>query len=342
MFAVFINLPLEALSLVVLLFFFKLKKSVQKPLQSLLHFDWIGATGVLGGAISFLLGLESGASAQHSWKSAYTLGLMISGLFILGLTFLWEWKGARQPLIPIKVLVGRSNLAALGTAFGHSMVFISYDFYLPLYFQMVLHAAPIISGVYLLALIVPLSIMSYATGLYIRKTNKYCWAARFGSVLMTVGTGLFISFGSTTNYPKIILYQLVAGIGGGALFLSPMMALQAHLPAENIAAGLSAFTFLRNLGTAISIVVGGVILQRGLGTNTLTAGHGGGNPTGISDEKYTSSLRILWIFYTSICGVMLLASLLIVQKGTTTQHAGEGDIEQTNSETSDTVISEKA
>lgn len=326
-----------------LTFFFKLKKSARKPLQSLLGFDWVGGIGVLGGTISFLLGLESGASAQHSWKSAYTLGLLISGLSILALSFIWEWKWAKQPLIPIKLLVGRSNLAALGTAFSHSVVFISYDFYLPLYFQVVLHASPIISGLYLLALIVPLSIMSYATGLYIRKTDKYCWAARFGSILMTVGTGLFISFGSTTNYPKIILYQLVAGIGGGALFLSPMMALQAHLPAENIAAGLSGFTFLRNLGTAVSIVVGGVILQKGLGTNTLTAGHGGVSPTGISKEKYTSSLRILWIFYTVICGVMLLASFLVIQKQADfQQHEGLDDAEQVGSETCGDVKSEKA
>lgn len=308
-----------------LLLFFNLKKSAQSSLQSLLNFDWAGGIGILGGTITFLLGLESGASAQHSWKSAYTLCLLISSLLILSLSLLWEWKWASQPLIPIRVLVGRSNLAALSAAFGHSVVFISYDFYLPLYFQMVLHATPIISGVYLLALIVPLSMMSFATGLYIRKTNKYSWAARFGSCLMTLGTGLFISLGSTTNYPKIILYQLVAGIGGGILFLSPMMALQAHLPSESLAAGLSGFTYLRNLGTAISIVVGGVILQKGLRTNTLSAGHASASATSVSPEKYTSSLRILWIFYTAICVSMLLASLLIVQKAPPPTEKGEGD-----------------
>lgn len=325
-----------------LLIFFNLKKSAQKPLQSLLHFDWIGGAGILGGTIAFLLGLESGASVQHSWKSAYTLGLLIAGLVILGLSFFWEWKWAKQPLIPVKLLIGRSNLAALSAAFGHSMVFIAYDFYLPLYFQIVLHASPIMSGVYLLALIVPLSMVSYGTGLYIKKTNKYSWAARFGSALMTLGTGLYISLGSTTNYPKIILYQLVAGIGGGMLFLSPMMAIQAHLPPEKIASGLSGFSFLRNLGTAISIVVGGVILQKRLGTNTLTAGHGSGNATSITPEKYTSSLQILWIFYTGICGIMLVASLLIVQKErSAAQKPGEDDGEQPESQSSQIVSGEK-
>ncbi|KEF52418.1 uncharacterized protein A1O9_11659 [Exophiala aquamarina CBS 119918] len=339
---VYINLPLEGISLVVLTFFFKLKKSVRKPLQSLMGFDWLGGIGVLGGTISFLLGLESGASVQHSWKSAYTLGLVISGLVILVLSFLWEWKCAKQPLIPIKVLVGRSNLAALGTALGHSIVFISYDFYLPLYFQTVLHTSPIISGLYLLALILPLSIMSFVAGLYIRKTNKYCRASLLGSILMTLGTGLFISFGSTTNFPKIFLYQIIAGIGGGVLFLSPMMALQAHLSPENIAAALSGFTFLRNLGTASSIVVGGVILQKGLGTNTLTTGHGGVIPTGITKEKYTSALRILLIFYTSICGVMLLASLLIAQKEADAQHVGQDNLEQVDMEIFTGTKGEKA
>ncbi|KAK5048634.1 hypothetical protein LTR84_005725 [Exophiala bonariae] len=338
----YINLPLEGISLVVLLVFFNLKKSAEKPLQSLLHFDWVGGAGILGGTIAFLLGLESGASVQYSWKSAYTLGLLIGGLVILGLSFLWESGWAKQPLIPVKLLIGRSNLAALSAAFGHSMVFIAYDFYLPLYFQVVLHATPIMSGVYLLALIVPLSMMSYATGLYIRKTNKYTWTARLGSALMTLGTGLYISLGPSANFPKIILYQLVAGIGGGMLFLSPMMAIQAHLPPESMASGLSGFSFLRNLGTAISIVIGGVILQKGLGTNMLTAGHGNDAATSITPEKYTSSLQVMWIFYTAICGVMLLASLLIVQKARpAAKEPGDDDEKQTQSQSSEAVSGEK-
>lgn len=87
-------------------------------------------------------------------------------------------------------------------------------------------------------------------------------------------------------------------------------------------------------------MVGGVILQKGLGTNTLSAGHTSPSATSVSPEKYTSSLRILWIFYTAVCVVMLLASLLIIQKAPpTTQKEGGDDVESTPPDVSQVISS---
>lgn len=142
---------------------------------------------------------------------------------------------------------------------------------------------------------------------------------------MTTGTGLFTSFDSHTVWWKIIVFQIVAGVGAGPLFQSPLIALQSHLNTADVAAGTSAFTFLRSIATSVSVVVGGVVLQHGLGSSSLTnlgsdVKSSSSNPHHWSqgekaDSVYTSALGKMWIFYTSVCGAAIIFSLFIRKKG---------------------------
>ena len=273
--------------------------------------DYVGCISIAGGAILFLLGLESGASHQHSWTSAYTLGMLISGIGLLAGFMIWEWKGAKNPLIPIQVFASRTSRAALTVACCHSFVFIGFDFYLALYFQAVLGRTPIISGVLLFALILPLSFATFLTGMIMRKTGKVRPFIWFGVFFMTLGTGLFIDLGPKMVLWKLIVFQIIAGIGVGPLFQAPMIALQSVVKQRDVAAANSAFTFLRSLVTSLSPVIGGVVLQRGLGSSSLTGnGHvsaGGGQ----NSVKYASALSNMWIFYTAFCAIMLVATVWI-------------------------------
>lgn len=269
----------------------------------------------MSGTICFLCGLEGGASDSHGWVSVYTICLLVFGIVLIGCFVICEMYFASFPLVPMRVFVGRVNIAALISATFHSFCFISYDYFLPLYFQVILGASPIMSGVYLLALVIPLSCFSAATGAFIKRTGDYHHAAWFGSIFMTIGTGLFIDFGSTYILWKIIVYQVIAGVGAGPLFLSPMLALQTHLRKEDVAAGSSAFTFLRSIATSISIVVGGVIIQKGIERSSLTnIGSGQGSDIVQQKERYTQALSHLWIFYTAISGLVVLSALLLTER----------------------------
>lgn len=124
---------------------------------------------------------------------------------------------------------------------------------------------------------------------------------------MTLGTGLLIDLAVTTNWVKIILYQAIAGVGAGPLFQAPMIAMQSHLPHKDIAAASSASMFLRNLSSSVSIIVGSVILQKNLG-GSLTEG---GARSEVSSTDYASAMKLMWIFYTAMAGIMTLAAVLI-------------------------------
>lgn len=312
---VFINLPFDAASLGLLWFILRIETPKTGLIEGLKTFDWIGSFAVVGGTICFLCGLEGGASGSYGWKSAYTISLLVAGAVLICLFVIYEIYLAPSPLVPMRVFIGRVNVAAISAATSHSFVFIAYDYFLPLYFQVILRASPVMSGVYLLALVTPLSLCSAATGVVIKKTGNYHYAAWFGSVIMAIGTGLFINFNSSYTLWKIIIYQLIAGIGAGPLFLSPMLALQNHLRKEDIAAGTSAFTFLRSISTSVSIVVGGVVLQKGIKSSTLTdISSVRGGDVAEKRENYAQALSTLWIFYTAITGVVVLSSLMITKR----------------------------
>ncbi|KAH8880418.1 MFS general substrate transporter [Thozetella sp. PMI_491] len=314
----YINLPFGAASLVMVFFAFKQPRTPVAFLEGLRALDWGGTVLVTGGAICFLLGLETGAGGAHPWGSAMVSCLLAFGAILLALFLLYETKFAKNPLVPTRIFRSVTNVACFILTCVHSFTFISYDYFLPLYYQAVLGFSPIISGVTMLALVVTLSVVTMGGGFFVRSTGDFLTPIRTGAVLMTLGTGLFISFGSATEWAKIILFELVAGLGVGPLFQCPMIALQSHVLPEDVAMASSAMTFSRNLFTSTSIVVGSVILQRALGAGSLTPGTGeseASNAAAVADkEEYASALRIMWIFYTCMSSLMVIASFFVKKR----------------------------
>jgi hypothetical protein len=175
----YINLPFDGVAFLIILFFLDIHTPKTPLRQGLKAVDWLGSLTMVGGTIMLLLGLEFGGIV-HPWDSAIVLCLIIFGAVVIGLFFLVEWRIAPYPLMPLELFSKRSNLAALGVCFFHSFVFISGNYFLPLYFQAVLGATPILSGVYLLPQALALSFMSMITGITIKKTGKYLPLIWFG------------------------------------------------------------------------------------------------------------------------------------------------------------------
>ncbi|KAF2788415.1 hypothetical protein K505DRAFT_366486 [Melanomma pulvis-pyrius CBS 109.77] len=339
----YINLPLDGLAFLIIFFVLDLhtpKTPLRKGLKAV---DWLGALTMTGGTIMLLLGLEFGG-ISYPWSSAIVICLIVFGVVMIGLFFLVEYRFAPYPLMPLTIFSKRSNLAALGVCFFHAFVFISGSYFLPLYFQAVLGATPILSGVYLLPTALSLSFLSAFTGIFIRKTGQYLPPIWSGLTLMTIGFGLFIDLGPNSSWAKIIIYQIVAGMGVGPNFQSPLIALQSLVPKRDIATATATFGFVRNLGSAISIVVGSVIFQNqmkskqpmlraGLGPEIASAFEGGSaganvgiiaslpeNEKAIARLAFSDSLSTMWIMYVVFAALGLGVSFFITKNVLNKQH----------------------
>lgn len=317
-----------------LFFFLKLKHARTPFIAGIKSIDWVGVVTIVGGVVMFLLGLESGG-VSHPWASAYTLCLIIFGILTFGLFFLNEWKFAKYPIMPLYLFNNRSACASFASAFLHGFVFISGSYFLPFYFQTVLSATPLLSGVYIFPYALSLSIQSAVIGVLIKKTGRYREPIWFGFVFMTLGFGLFIDLDPTANWAKIVIYQIIAGLGVGPNFQSPLIALQSTIKPQDIAAATGTFGFIRQLSTSLSVVLGGVVFTNVLARQApqlasvlpanvvarLAASSSGSNAAYLqtlpADQKaivnraYTHSLRQMWIFYTVVSALAILVSLLI-------------------------------
>jgi EmrB/QacA subfamily drug resistance transporter len=226
--AFYINLPLDGAAFIILLFVLDLhtpKTALQEGLRAV---DWLGSLVMVGGTVMLLLGLEMGG-VTFPWNSATIISLIVFGVVTLVVFFLVEYRVALYPLIPLDIFSKRANLAPLGVCFLHAFVFISASYFLPLYFQAVLNATPILSGVYLLPTALSLSFISAMTGIFIRKWGSYRPWIWGGMAIMTLGFGLFIDLKTDSSWAKIILYQIVQGIGVGPNFQAPLIALQSQV-----------------------------------------------------------------------------------------------------------------
>ncbi|PBP18822.1 major facilitator superfamily transporter [Diplocarpon rosae] len=244
--------------------------------------DWTGSLTVVGGTLMLLLGLEFGG-VTHPWDSATVICLIVFGVLVGGLFILNEWKLARYPVMPLRIFKHRSNIASLGVCFCHGFVFIAGTYYAPLFFQAVLGATPLLSGVYLLPFAMSLSITSGFTGVFIKKTGKYLPAIWFGLSFMLLGFGLYIDFPRHPGWAKIIVYQIVAGIGN-------------RYPTLLAALGPETASFVSGGSAGASI---GLVSQ-------LPAAQ-----REIARDAFYQSLRTMWIIYVAFAALGLVCCAFV-------------------------------
>jgi hypothetical protein len=185
-------------------------------------------------------------------------------------------------------------------------------------------------------------------GIFIHRTGRYLELIRVGVVGMVLGNGLYILFSATSSIAQIIGFQIITGIGHGLLFEAPLIAIQALVSQEDTATATSTFGFTRNLATALSVVICGVIFQNGmdlkaaqlgrppvsLGNNVtdgLAGGHAAANVMIIGmiesevqrmavKEAFVWSLRNMWIFTTAIATIAVVASAFIRKSVLSREH----------------------
>jgi hypothetical protein len=302
--------------------------------------DWAGTFTILLATLLFLVGLQLGGT------SSYREPLVISFLVVGSLAYVvfpftqrWEEKRNGSPIMPLRIFRDISNLSALGVCACDALVFNSVAYFLPLYFQLVLETSPSTSGLYMLAVAIPLALVSFFAGWVINKTGRYLEVLQTGLALMTIGVGLLITFTTSLDIGKIIGFLIVVGLGFGPNFHAPLIALQTRIQESDMASGTSAFGFVRMVSGSIGVVVGQVVFQilmRPHVTDFTNAGIpsdfaralAGGESISEADkvarlpegQKHavrggmTEALRGVWIFYTVMSGLGLLVSFGIARK----------------------------
>lgn len=190
-----------------------------------------------------------------------------------------------------------------------------------------------------LPLVVTEAFSGIVTGAIIHRTGRYLELIWLGLALMTIGTGLYINLNTHSSLGEIIGYQIVSGIGAGFLFQTPIIAIQAMVSQDETATATATLGFIRNLATASSIVIGGVVFQNSMARmkpELLAAGMSESMAEKMSGDSaaanieliktigdatqvltvrnaFSWSLRNMWIMYTCMSGLGILASAFVLK-----------------------------
>ncbi|KAJ5564480.1 hypothetical protein N7513_000722 [Penicillium frequentans] len=333
-----INLPVGAVSFLVLLFFMRVP-SPRTPIGAGLKvIDWTGSLLIVGGSLMVLLALDFG-DVVYSWSSATVICLLVFGITVMALFVVNEWKIAKNPIIPVWLFTSPTKVAPYVVFACNSYVFIGQAYYLPLYAQSVLAATALTSGLYLLPLIVSCALAAAAAGIFMQQTGKYLPVMYIAQGFLVLGSGLLISLEFESNIAKLVIFQILVGIGVGMNIEAPILAAQAATTIRDTAAVTATMGFVRSLSTAISVVVGGVVFQNEmnarneklasqLGSNSSLASEFSGALAASSVEEintiglnagqqafvrktYFEALKMVWIMYVAFAGLATILNLFV-------------------------------
>ncbi|KAJ6607903.1 major facilitator superfamily domain-containing protein, partial [Mycena sp. CBHHK59/15] len=320
-----INLPTGGVAGLMLFFSLNLNPHHGKRfMQSLREFDFIGLFLVVGGVICLLLGFNQ---SENGWNTPATIALLVVGCAMLALGATYEGYTDRSPIIPPRLFKTRTTGLIFVTVFLHAFTFFCAAFYLPLYFQ-ILGASATKSGV----LIIPFSVISSVTSSLAGWVySPVMW---YNYAIMAVGYGLMIMLDDRSSLAVQIIYPLIAGIGVGALFLPPLIGMQAAMPVKDMATSSTTFGLFRSLGATIGVSVGQAIwsgeLRRRIKkipdfTLDLSGGQLADSVRKINSieleslrqqvvHAYTKGVSAIWLINTPIICACFFASTPIPQK----------------------------
>src|SRR5581483_4072752 len=150
---------------------------------SLRQIDFLGAILSAAATVGLILGLTWGGERVGAWASAPVIGILATGVLLLGL-FLYVERRASEPILPLDLF--RNPIFGVGALLTllQSMVLLGLALYLPLFFQGVLGVSPTSAGL----VMTPFSLSMVAGAMFssmaIARLKRYRVVAVVAALLM--------------------------------------------------------------------------------------------------------------------------------------------------------------
>ncbi|KAI9841230.1 MAG: MFS sugar transporter [Thelocarpon superellum] len=266
----YINLPIGAVTIVVIALFFTAPYREEVASlgfkERIKHFDLAGTAVFIPAIVCLLLALQWGGS-KYPWKDGRIIALLvIFGVLIIIFIALQFYQQERATLPP-RIVSQRTVAAAACFSFTAGAAFLLFVFYLPIWFQAIKGTSAVQSGIDNLPMILSLVIMSVVAGGLVTTFGYYAPLMIFGSVIMAIGAGLITTFETDTPSGKWIGYQILFGFGVGAGLQQSLIAVQTVLKIVDVPTGTAAIIFAQTIGGALFISI-----SQNVFTNRLLAG----------------------------------------------------------------------
>ncbi|EAQ82879.1 hypothetical protein CHGG_11055 [Chaetomium globosum CBS 148.51] len=256
----FINLPVGAVTMVVIWWFFPdpkrdlLQNADDTLRQRVMRFDPFGTLVFMPAIISLLLALQWGGTT-YAWNSWRVILLFCFFAVLIAAFVYFQFRQGDLATVPPRILAKRSVWSAGFFIMALGGAFLGSVYYLPIWFQAVKDASAVGSGIMNLPMLVAVVLCSVAAGAAVTIWGYYTPFIIAGSAVAAVGYGLTTTFTPETGSGMWIGYQILIGAGIGISFQQPLMAVQTVLDMADVPTGTSLIIFMQTLGGALFVAV---------------------------------------------------------------------------------------
>ncbi|KAH9209511.1 fungal trichothecene efflux pump [Leptodontidium sp. 2 PMI_412] len=193
----------------------------ESKMETLKKIDWLGAVLSITGIALFLVALQAGGYT-HPWKSAYVLAQLIIGILLIIAFIIWEWKGAKLPMVPRELFQGQQTIGVTFLLlFVAGMNFYSLINFFPLTFSAVYAPDPVQVGLkglgYGISVTAGAAIINWALSIFKNHNRELMIAC---CIVMTAFGGA-LAVVNPTNPKTAVALGTIAGFGVGGVLVPP-------------------------------------------------------------------------------------------------------------------------
>ncbi|KAF8630545.1 hypothetical protein AX15_002847 [Amanita polypyramis BW_CC] len=264
-----VSVPLSLVATAIVLFALPLKAVKGSIGRKLMVIDYFGTILSLTGSTLIILPLIWGG-VTFPWASPQVLVTLFSGLCVIALFCLWEWKGANLPIVPMYIFRYSTVIGVYVTMFVNGFVFFSSIYYVPQFLQVALGDMPVRAGVYLIPYLVGQMVASWASGMLVSITGRYRNIIHSGFALWSIACGLISTITPSSGRIVLVVYMLLAGIGAGQTLQTTTVAAQASVPRRDVSVVTAFRNFIRLLGGALALAIGSTVINNTLQDSMLS------------------------------------------------------------------------
>ncbi|OWB74513.1 hypothetical protein B5S31_g4313 [[Candida] boidinii] len=244
--------------------------------------DWIGFILITSGLTIILLAISFGNDELFNWNSVSIIIMFIIGgiLFILSLIYefyffpkFYQNKSNNNydynPLIPLNIFkflnyqVVKSSLFLFTSEF----IFIVSCIYLSIFLQYLYNLSELLTGIYLLPMIISVTISSTITSILISKFKFMKLYTILSSCLSMLSSGLLSIYRKDSNRGIILGLQIFQGLAFGISLQPGMLTGQVAIESkmdkyfETMNIITSFLSFIRGLGSCLGSMLGSLVFK---------------------------------------------------------------------------------
>lgn len=221
--------------------------------------DWLGSLLLAWTVGAPLVGLELLTMSSNSSDTWLSLAVIFSSLPV-GFLLLMVERRVSTPMFPLRILeTPQARFLNLAAILAGAIMFVLI-YYIPLQFQDVFGYSPTRAGVLISPLVAGIPMGSIINGrLFPRSTNPQRLMV-FGSVLLTIGCLMTLTFSETSSMSMVLLTMGTCGLGFGFLLPNFTLFIQIIANREDVGVASALVQTTRAIGSAIGTALVGMII----------------------------------------------------------------------------------